>query len=143
MKLRSMIAASAATMLAGCAATTTMSSAHPEASVAVRSSKKVAAPRTESFSSTSFGNYEFRVDAPGQEPFYGVLPLRFNGGHLALDILFFAPAMFFNLREVYPYYEFDVEHRVVKYRVHKNDGWTTYSPSESEVARAQKALQTM
>lgn len=143
MKIRSMIAVSVVTMLAGCTATTTMSTAQSDAALAVRTSKKVSAPRTESFSSTSFGNYEFRVDAPGHEPFYGVLPLRFNGGHLAADILFFAPGMFFNLRDVYPYYDFDVENRVVKYRLSKKDGWTSYTPNESEVARARKALQNM
>jgi hypothetical protein len=45
------------------------------------------APRTETFNTTTFGNYEFRADTPSHEPLYGLLPLKFNGGYLALDIL--------------------------------------------------------
>jgi hypothetical protein len=137
-----MVAVSAAAMLAGCVSTTTMSTVQPDAVLAVRTSEKVAAPRSESFTSTSFGNYEFRVEAPGQEPFYGILPMRFNGGRLAVDILFFAPGLFFNLRDVYPYYDFDVENHVVKYRLSEKDGWTTHTPSEEEAARARRSLQT-
>ena len=75
--------------------------------------------------------------SPGFDPLYGVLPLKFNGGYLALDILFFfAPAMFFNLREGYPYYEFDMDKRVVRYKKHPSDPWVNYQPSEAESQRA-------
>ncbi len=70
------------------------------------------------------------------DPMYGLVPLKFNGGYLALDILFFAPAMFFNLREVFPYYEFDSEEGVVRYRLEKDSDWTTYKPTVAEIAHA-------
>lgn len=93
-------------------------------------------PRTETLTTTSFGNYEFRVQAPGRETLTGILPLRFNGGYLAADILFFAPAMFLNLREVFPYYEFDLEQWVVRYKDKNDKEWHTYTPIPAEVARA-------
>ena len=101
-------------LVAGCAATTTLNASQGGTTIAVKESNQTTSPRTEKFGTTSFGNYEFLAESPGFEPFTGILPLKFNGGYLALDILFFAPAMFFNLREVYPYYEFDMQARVVK-----------------------------
>jgi len=122
-------------VLAGCVATTTLSTAQGGTTVAVKKSEKTDTPRTEKFSATSFGNYEFLVESPGFDPLTGVLPLKFNGGYVALDILFFAPALFFNLREPYRFYEFDLQQRVVKYRKAPEDEWTVYVPTEAEAAR--------
>jgi hypothetical protein len=122
----------------GCAATTTFNASQGGTTIAVKESKQTVAPRTEEFGTTSFGNYEFLAESPGFEPFTGILPLKFNGGYLALDILFFAPAMFFNLREVYPYYEFDVQARVVKYKSKDDQEWHIYVPREAEVARGRE-----
>ena len=55
-----------------------------------------------------------------------------------MDILFFAPAAFFNLREVFPFYEFDIEKRVVKYRFKETDEWNVYTPLEAEANRARE-----
>lgn len=74
----------------------------------------------------------------GYEPFYGILPLKFNGGYLALDILFFAPATFFNLRGAYPQYEIDVQSRVVRHRMPKSEEWMTCTPTPEEAKRAQR-----
>jgi len=120
----------------GCSATTSLTAAQGGTALSVKESHSTAAPRTEEYSATSFGNYEFKAASPGFDPLYGVLPLKFNGGYLALDILFFAPAMFFNLREVYPYYEFDMDKRVVRYKKHPSDPWVNYQPSEAESQRA-------
>ena len=87
---------------------------------------------------TSFGNYEVMAEHPTQGSLFGILPLKFNGGYLALDILLFAPAAFFNLREVYPFYEFDVEKKVVRYRSTEQEGWNAYEPSADEAQRARK-----
>jgi len=125
-------------LLAGCAATTTLNASQGGTTIAVKESKQTTAPRTEEFGTTSFGNYEFLAESPGFEPFTGILPLKFNGGYLALDILFFAPAMFFNLREVYPYYEIDLQARVVKYKSKEDQEWHIYVPREAEVARGRE-----
>lgn len=110
----------------------------PGAKVQIKTSAKNEAPRSESYATTSFGNYEFQVSADGKDPFYGVLPLKFNGGYLALDILFFAPATFFNLREVFPYYEFDQARGMIKYKLKEADSWTEYQPTQEETDRAKR-----
>jgi hypothetical protein len=135
------IVAIAGGVLSACVATTTLSTTQIGATVDITSSTQSSIPRTESFHTTSFGNYEFRAQLPDGEPFYGYLPLKFNGGYLALDILFFTPATFFNLREVYPLYQFDLEKRVVKYKYTEREEWNTYVPLEAEVASARQIFQ--
>lgn len=125
-------------LVAACAATTTLHSAQPDVLLSVRDKDFKTLPATESFSTTSFGNYEFRAEQAGHDPFYGILPLKFNGGYLALDILFFAPAAFFNLREVFPQYELDVPAGVVRYREVADAPWRDYRPTPAEVERAKK-----
>ena len=124
--------------LSGCSATTNFTSAQGGSTVQVKESTGTAIPRSESFGNTTFGNYEFKVESPGYEPMYGVLPLDLNGGYVALDILFFCPALFFNIREVFPEYEFDLEQQVVRYRKKPKDPWVEYRPTAAESARAEK-----
>lgn len=62
--------------------------------------------------------------------------MKFNGGYLAADILFFAPALFYNLREVYPYYEFDAEKQEIRYKKKPEDSWRIYHPLPEEVANS-------
>jgi len=133
--IRTVAVAVALGLLAGCSATTTLSAAQGGTTIYVKSSAATDSPRTETYSTTSFGNYEFRAESPGYEPLTGILPLKFNGGYLAADILFFAPAMFFNLREVFPYYEVDLEKRVIRYRQKPDQPWTEYAPTAAESAR--------
>ena len=85
---------------------------------------------------TSFGKYKFKLTKKGRKPMYGIIPLKFNGGYLALDILFFTPAMLFNLREAYPYYEFDIGKKVVKYKKRASDEWSSYKPTEPDIEQA-------
>lgn len=44
--------------------------------------------------------------------------------------------MFYNLREVYPYYEFDVENGVIRYKRNADDQWVSYKPTAAEQQRA-------
>lgn len=130
-------AIAALVLLAGCEATTSLTVVQSGARLQVKKSQSTEVPRSETLTATSFGNYEFRAEAPGYEPMSGILPLRFNGGYLAADILFFAPALFFNLREVFPQYEIDLQQRVLRYKDKKDTAWTTYQPTPAEAARAQ------
>ncbi|MBU0621471.1 MAG: SHOCT domain-containing protein [Gammaproteobacteria bacterium] len=104
----------------------------------VANSRNFSTPREESIPTSTFGKYEFKAEHAGYEPLYGVLPRKFNPGYLTLDILFFTPAMFFNLSGVYPYYEFDLEKRVVRYRKSESEPWLTYAPTleQMNLARA-------
>jgi hypothetical protein len=122
-------------LLSGCMATTMITTTPPGGTVHISSSDQTTTPRTETYPTRTFGNLEFRAQAPNQESLFGIVPLKFNGGYLALNILFFAPASFFNLREVYSFYDFDLEKKVVKYKRNENDEWTVYTPTPAESNR--------
>ncbi|MBI4809488.1 MAG: hypothetical protein HY799_11155 [Nitrosomonadales bacterium] len=137
-------------LLSACSTTAKISSLQNEPLIHIKNdstSKKVkdgtldqkvasAAPRSESFPVSTFGKYEFKAVLPGREPFYGMLPRKFNGGMLALDILFFTPAMLLNLNGVYPFYEFDIENKTLRYKVKETDKWSTYQPSLADINRS-------
>jgi len=123
--------------LAGCTAMTTIQSAQPDVVLKVKEKEFKTYSAADTFSTTSFGNFDFRAEKPGAEPLLGILPLKFNGGYLALDILLFAPAAFFNLREVFPFYEVDMADRVVRYRKDADHPWEVYRPTPEESKRAE------
>ena len=126
----------AAALLSACTSVATISSVQSGTVVSLRE-HAVTTPGQQPLKSTSFTNFEFKAIEPGNDqPLYGVLPLEFRGGHLALDILFFAPGAFLNLRTASPYYEFDVSKNVVRYKSNANDAWTEYHPSPAETERA-------
>ena len=143
-----------AALMAGCSATTKFESVGSDVRLKIddrseivmsgekgRSGSFVSLVDGHTFRTTSFGQYRFKAEGDdGQQPMYGNIPLKFNGGYLALDILFFAPAMFFNLREVYPYYQFDIEKQEVRYRSRGSDNWSIYKPTPEEISEAKAAL---
>ena len=100
-----------AALLSACTATTSLRSTDPDLAIKINQDAPLVLknPVSKTYKATSFGQYRFRAEKPGMEPMYGLIPLKFNSGYLVADILFFAPAAFYNLREVYPFYEFDVE----------------------------------
>ncbi|MFT6986813.1 MAG: hypothetical protein ACJAT7_002657 [Psychromonas sp.] len=131
---------SAACILSACSAHTSFQSMDKEVELRVNKNEPItiAENASQTYSTTSFGQYVFKATLDGKEPIYGLMPLKFNGGYLAADIMFFAPAMFFNLREVYPHYEFDVDAGVVRYKKKEEDSWVTYTPTKAETKRAKK-----
>jgi uncharacterized protein YceK len=136
MRIRSFVAFVLAVLVSACSSMTTITSAKNGTTLLLKD-QTVSLPYHESMKGTSFGSYAFKaVDDSGAEPFYGILPLKFKGGHLAVDIIFFAPAAFFNLREVFPFYEIDVGNGVIRYKTSPNEGWTEYRPKLEEVAHA-------
>jgi hypothetical protein len=98
--------------------------------------KTLTLPTSQNLRGTSFGNYEFEAKHGETEPFYGILPLKFKGGHLAMDILLFAPAAFFNLRAVFPFYEIDVDNGIIRYKNKRDEAWIEYKPKPEEAQRA-------
>lgn len=125
-------------ILSACTATTSLQATQPDVTLSVNKNAAFAIDQapSQTYSTTSFGQYIFKAETEGRDPMYGLMPLKFNGGYLAADILFFAPAMFFNLREVYPYYEFDIEQGAIRYKKKVNDPWITYTPTPAEAERA-------
>ncbi|MCW3149001.1 hypothetical protein N8H22_10395 [Stutzerimonas stutzeri] len=130
--------ATAAALLSACSATTSLRSSDPKLAVEINEDAPLmlANPVNKTYKATSFGQYRFRASKEGLEPMYGLIPLKFNGGYLAADILFFAPAAFYNLREVYPFYEFDIEKGEIRYKKDEADPWMSYKPTPAEAERA-------
>ncbi|HCJ30455.1 MAG TPA: hypothetical protein DHV63_14470 [Pseudomonas sp.] len=128
-----------AALLSACTATTSLRSSDPSLTVTINDDAPLVlkSPVSKTYKATSFGQYRFRATQEGMDPMYGLIPLKLNGGYLAADILFFAPAAFYNLREVYPFYEFDVAQGVVRYKKNESDQWTSYKPTAAEADRAQ------
>lgn len=134
MNLRNGLLAIAVALLAACSSMSTITAHDPGTRLLVKG-KTLDLPATQNMKGTSFGNYEFKA-TNGDNTFYGILPLKFKGGHLAADIILFAPAAFFNLREVFPYYEIDVKDGVIRYKEKAGDPWTEYTPKAEEAAHA-------
>ena len=128
-------------IVSACSSMTTISSPRVGTTLSLKENA-VNLPITQKMKGTSFGNYQFKAVDDGSEPFYGILPLRFKGGHLAADIILFAPAAFFNLREVFPYYEIDVSQGVIRYKNTSTEGWTEYKPKAEESAHARAFFET-
>ena len=135
--IQRLLMAGAVLLLSACSTMTSLSSTRPGTVVSLRETV-VSTPGKQNLKSTSFTNYEFKaVDPDNEQPFYGLLPFAFRGGHLAADIILFAPGMFLNLRTPFPFYEFDVANRTLRYKFDESDAWTEYRPEPAEVARAE------
>lgn len=89
-------------------------------------------PISSSIGRTTFGKYWFRVEKPGHEPMYGLLPLNVSGTAITMDALFFAPALFWSAQRAFPFYQFDLEKRTVGYKKKSGAPWREYSVKEQE-----------
>lgn len=137
--MKRLVAICATVLLSACADTkTTIQISEPAAMLAINEDPPVLVDGTYStkLSGTSFAQFLFKVTADNLDPMYGLLPQDFQGGLLAVDILFFMPAAFLNLRGVFPYYELDVREGVVRYKLESDDPWTNYTPTPAEIERA-------
>lgn len=133
--LRTLMVFGAFLLLSACASTTSITAHDPGTELNLRGTV-LQLPAKHSLRGTSFGNYEFKAQAPGQDPFYGILPLQFKGEHLAIDVLLFMPAAFFNLRAAFKFYEIDVANQVVRFKSKESAEWTEVRPRPAEAERA-------
>ena len=136
--MKAAVLACAVTLLAACSSVTTITSTSPGTTIVVAGAQKPM-PATMSLRGTSFGNYEFKASGnaeAGAEPVYGILPLAMKKGQMAARILFFAPALFFNLRGAFRFYEVDMQNNAIRYRDREKDPWQTYQIKPEEAARA-------
>lgn len=129
-------------VLAGCTSTSSIHSAQPDVTMHIRGYEPAATPNSNSYSATSFGNYDFKATKEGHEPLYGILPMQFHPERVVLDALFFAPGLFFNLRDTYTFYEVDLEEGVVRYKDKEQEPWLSYKPTPQEIERARQYFET-
>ena len=132
------VLACVALLLAACASTTTITSPNPGTTLVLKD-KALSLPASTSISTSSFGNYEFKVteaDAPDAEPFYGMLPLALKKGRMVVGILLLSPTMLLNLRGAFRYYEIDARRHSIRYRDDEAGPWVDYQVKPEEDARA-------
>ncbi|CAN5453940.1 hypothetical protein BH11PSE11_BH11PSE11_02880 [soil metagenome] len=141
---RRIIAASIVLMLTACSTTSRLEGAAPGTTLAIKGIERIELPRTENLASKSTGNYEFMATAPDGKKVYGLLPLKVNGGTMAMSILFFAPALFIGgFRDVFPFYQVDPEKSAIRYKMNESDAWNDYVPLAAEAKRAQDYFDTL
>jgi len=127
--------------LSACSAVTTVHTRQAGTTVSINEKTLTEASPSARIRDTTFGSCFFKAEKAGGDPRVAcrtakqarVLPLVVRPGHIVADVLLFAPALFFNLRTVFPYYEFDFDGRVVRYKRKQKDPWTEYQPLPEEV----------
>lgn len=129
-----------AVLLSACSSNTKISATDPDVVIKINTQEpvRIGDGVSRKLRDTSFGQYNFKASSEDGKAMFGIVPLQFRGGALAMDVLFFAPAAFFNLRGLFPYYEFDTERGVVKYKNKQGDAWREYTPKAAEVERAKQ-----
>ena len=124
----------------GCVSTSTFTGIGQDLTIYVndKAPASLDAQPQDSYATKGFGQYRFKIEQGDETVMHGLMPLKFNGGYLALDILFFAPAIFFNVREMFRFYEFDPAAETIRYKKKEGDRWTEYQPTAAEVEGARE-----
>jgi hypothetical protein len=132
-----------AAFVTGCSSTSSFQAAQDNVTLHIRGSAPQQTPSSDAYNSTSFGNYDFKATKEGHQALYGILPLQFHPDRVVFDALFFAPGLFFNLRDTFTFYEIDMEEGVIRYKDKKSDPWQTYKPLPAETQRAQQYFEAL
>ena len=131
-------------VLGGCSTVSRLEGTAPGATLAIRGIDRTELPRTEDLASKATGQYEFMATTPAGKKLYGLLPLKVNGGTMAMSIIFFAPALFIGgFRDVFPFYQVDPENNVVRFKLKETDEWRQYQPVIAEGNRSKAYFETL
>lgn len=129
--------ASALVLLQACSSTARFDAVQPGTRLTVGDLAPVELPHTYDLGAKATGQHEFRVETPDGKSMYGILPLKVNGGRMAVSILFFAPALAMGgFRDAYANYKFDVERGEVLFQTGEGRDWRVHRVSEQESIRA-------
>jgi hypothetical protein len=122
-----------ALLVSGCTTTSHFSAVQDDVKITVgKTSINGTMPLDGTLSRTTFGRYPIKIIREGYEPIYGNLPLKVSPGIIVLDALLFAPAAFYNVQGSLPYYEFDMDKGIIRYRLDENSDWLIYSMSPEQ-----------
>lgn len=118
-----------------CSTMSTFTSIPPDAKVKIgKTNVLCATPCSGKIGGTTFGRYPVKVTKEGYETLYSNLPLKVKGERIVLDALLFAPAAFFNVQSSVPFYEFDLEQGIIRYKINKNSEWLIYPIPDDQKA---------
>jgi hypothetical protein len=137
--VRGAVIAVAILLLEGCSAVAKFEGVQPGTTLSVRGMEPVKLPWEVKMDSKSTGQHEFMATAPGSQTMYGIIPLRVNATSLTASIMFFAPALFIGgFRDAFPFYQFDLEAGIVRFKLNEGDAWREYRPMAAEGDRAKQ-----
>ena len=123
--------------LQACSSMARFEAAPMPARLSIRGLQPVLLPHSFELDSKATGQHEFMVQTPQGQSLYGILPLRLNGGRMAMSILFFAPALpLGGFRDAHPNYLFDLERGEIRYQAEGSPDWRIHKVSGAESARA-------
>lgn len=129
--------------LQACSTATRFETATPGATLTLSGKPQVTLPANLQIDSKATGQHLFKVVGPSGKEMYGLLPLHVNGGTMAGSIMFFAPALFIGgFRDAYPFYQFDPEGGLLRFKMKDGDEWRLFKPSEAEAERARAFFTT-
>ena len=138
------VVAGAIAVLGGCSTVTRLEGSAPGTTLAIKGIDRTELPRTEDLASKATGQYEFMATTPDGKKLYGLLPLKVNGGTMAMSIVFFAPALFIGgFRDVFPFYQVDPEKNVLRFKLKETDEWRQYQPRAVEGKRSKEYFDTL
>lgn len=141
--IRTGLAVLALVALQACSTATRFETTVPSATLTLSGKPQVTLPASVQVDSKATGQHLFKVVAPSGREMYGLLPLHVNGGRMAGSILFFAPALAIGgFRDAYPFYEFDPEGGLLRYKMKEGDEWRLFKPSEAEAERSRAFFTT-
>jgi hypothetical protein len=124
-------------LIQGCAAVTHFEGAAPGTTLYVRGQERMELPKEAKLDSKATGQHEFVANSAQGKPLYGILPLKVNGGTMAVSILLFAPAMLIGgFRDVFGFYQMDPDAGVLRYKSKDGEEWRLYQPTSAESNRA-------
>jgi hypothetical protein len=131
------VIAAALLLLQGCSTISRFETATPETTLELRGIPKANLPSDLRLDSKATGQHLFKAASATGQTLYGVLPLRVNGGRMALSIIFFAPALVLGgFRDSYAVYQVDLNAGVLRFKTAKAKDWHLYKPTDAESARA-------
>jgi len=114
----------------------TSAPANPTLSSSIQDKSYRKTPVTDTFAQTTFDNSEF--EPPSRVVRFLRISAEFNSGFLIMDILLFAPLTFFNLHQVYPYYNSTLKRESFFFKDKEGDDWQEFRPTQAEALRAQE-----
>ena len=116
-----------------CSTMSSFTSIPPGAKVEIGKAQVIGTtPFSGKISNTTFGTYPVKVQKDGYETIYSNLPLKVRGRNIALSAIFFAPAAFFSVQNALPFYEFDLEKSVIRYKIKRNSEWLIYETPDNQ-----------
>lgn len=120
-------------VLQGCTSKSTFTAVQEDVSIKIgKTDIEGELPITGDINRTTFGRYPMMISKEGYDPMYCNVPMVVSAGYIIADVLFFAPAAFFNSNGSLPFYLIDIKERTIKYKKDDSGEWIVYPIQKAE-----------